>query len=367
MEREKRRKSDVLLGVFVLSGLLIAAVMVLLVGRQNNLFTSTAQLQAQFSNVSGLALGAEVQLSGVEIGQVKAIRFPDWSNAGKASSKITVTMSISKKMLAWIRQDSVVRVSSKGLLGEKNINISMGSPSAATVKSGALLASTDPMDLSQAFDQAQEVLGHVTRTAAHIRKLFDELIKQDGGKMLAQSVLSIKNILREVEQGGGLIHQLVYAKRAGADYQKTMRELAQTTAWANKTAQRVESVMQSVQQNKSLVHSLLYDPAGEELLLATRDSLHAVTQMLQDVREQPGMLHNLLYEKRGAEVIDSLQGTLANLNHITSQIKEGEGSLGRLLTDTSVYEDLKLILGDVRRNKVLKALIRYAISQQEDQ
>ncbi|MEM7495731.1 MAG: MlaD family protein [Myxococcota bacterium] len=321
MQRDTRRTSDVLLGAFVLLGLLIAAVMVVLVGRQSNLLTPTAQLQARFSNVSGLALGAEVQLSGVEVGQVKAIQFPDWSNRDKASSKITVTMSVSKKMLAWIRQDSVVRVSSKGLLGEKTINISIGSPHAAAVNSGDLLQSMDPMDLSQAFDQAQEVLAHVTRTAAHIRKLFDELIKQDGGKMLAQSVLSVKNILREVEQGGGLIHQLIYAKQAGSDYQKIMQDLA-------KTAGRLESIM-------------------------------------QDVREQPGILHSLLYEKQGAEVIDSLQGTLADLRHITSRIKEGEGSLGRLLTDTSVYEDLKLILGNVRRNKVLKALIRYAISRQE--
>ena len=55
---------------------------------------------------------------------------------------------------------------------------------------------------------------------------------------------------------------------------------------------------------------------------------------------------------------------LVDLRQITSRIKDGEGSVGRLLTDTSVYEDLKLILGNVRRNKVLKALIRYAISQQ---
>lgn len=320
MQRDARRTSDVLLGTFVLAGLFMAAVMVVLVGHQSNLFTPTAQLQAQFSNVSGLALGAEVQLSGVEVGQVKAIQFPDWSHSDKAGSKITVTMSVAKKMLAWIRQDSVVRVSSKGLLGEKTINISIGSLHAEPVKSGDLLQSTDPMDLSQAFDQAQEVLTHVTRTAAHVRKLFDELIKQNGGKMLAQSVLSVKNILREVEQGSGLIHELIYAKQAGSDYQKIMQDLAKTT-------QRLESIM-------------------------------------RDVHEQPGVLHSLIYEKRGAEVIDGLHGMLVDLRQITSRIKDGEGSLGRLLTDTSVYEDLKLILGNVRRNKVLKALVRYAISQQ---
>ena len=46
-------------------------------------------------------------------------------------------------------------------------------------------------------------------------------------------------------------------------------------------------------------------------------------------------------------------------------IKEGKGTVGALLTDHSVYEDLKILLGNVGRNRSLRALVRYSISRDE--
>jgi hypothetical protein len=39
--------------------------------------------------------------------------------------------------------------------------------------------------------------------------------------------------------------------------------------------------------------------------------------------------------------------------------------VGALLVDPSVYEDLKAVLGNVERNDVLRALVRYSIKQDE--
>lgn len=41
---------------------------------------------------------------------------------------------------------------------------------------------------------------------------------------------------------------------------------------------------------------------------------------------------------------------------------QGEGSLGGIVNDPTVYEDLKTVLGNVKRNRILRALVRYAIS-----
>jgi phospholipid/cholesterol/gamma-HCH transport system substrate-binding protein len=37
------------------------------------------------------------------------------------------------------------------------------------------------------------------------------------------------------------------------------------------------------------------------------------------------------------------------------------------MVDPSVYEDLKVLLGNVQRNEVLRALVRYSIKQDEGQ
>ena len=50
-----------------------------------------------------------------------------------------------------------------------------------------------------------------------------------------------------------------------------------------------------------------------------------------------------------------------------SDVRAGKGTLGSLLTDPSVYDDIKVLLGNVSRNRSLKALVRYSIKQDEQQ
>jgi len=56
---------------------------------------------------------------------------------------------------------------------------------------------------------------------------------------------------------------------------------------------------------------------------------------------------------------------MSNLNQVSGDLKQmltdmraGKGTLGALLVDPSVYEDLKLMLGNVERNRTLRALVR---------
>jgi phospholipid/cholesterol/gamma-HCH transport system substrate-binding protein len=54
-----------------------------------------------------------------------------------------------------------------------------------------------------------------------------------------------------------------------------------------------------------------------------------------------------------------------DLRSIVSGVKNGKGTLGALLVDPSVYDDLKALLGNVERNQVLRALVRYSIKQDD--
>ncbi len=46
-------------------------------------------------------------------------------------------------------------------------------------------------------------------------------------------------------------------------------------------------------------------------------------------------------------------------------MKAGKGTIGALLVDPSVYEDIKALVGNVERNQVLRALVRYSIKQED--
>ena len=65
------------------------------------------------------------------------------------------------------------------------------------------------------------------------------------------------------------------------------------------------------------------------------------------------------------EALNNVNAITADLKVIVAGIRQGKGTVGALLVDPSVYEDMKLVLGNVERNDVLRALVRYSIKQDE--
>ena len=53
-------------------------------------------------------------------------------------------------------------------------------------------------------------------------------------------------------------------------------------------------------------------------------------------------------------------------NTFTAELIAGQGTLGALVVDPTVYEQLVQVLGGVGRSRVLRALVRYAISRDDE-
>ena len=96
---------------------------------------------------------------------------------------------------------------------------------------------------------------------------------------------------------------------------------------------------------------------------ATIDEIH---KDLTAIREGNGLAHAVLYGD------DSTQHVMTNLNAISddvraivSGVRQGKGTIGALLVDPTIYEDLRSAIGNVERNEVLRALVRYSIKADE--
>lgn len=60
-----------------------------------------------------------------------------------------------------------------------------------------------------------------------------------------------------------------------------------------------------------------------------------------------------------------IKGSLKNLNQILEKINHGQGSVGALINDPTLYDDLKAMVGQVNRNRVMRNLIRQTIKDTE--
>src|SRR5580704_15033392 len=141
------------LGLFMLATLAILAACVFLVGRQESKFGSNYLVRSDFDNVIGLSEGADVRVGGIRKGTVRSIRLPKTPDG-----KVVVTMDLAKDTQTIIKQDSVAFIQSEGLLGDKYVEISFGSVDAAGLKGGEMIDSQPPLDISDLFQKANQML-----------------------------------------------------------------------------------------------------------------------------------------------------------------------------------------------------------------
>ena len=136
-------------GVLVVMALVFLSIGVFLIGNKDFLFSSTYRLKAEFQNVAGLNNGAAVRIGGIHQGTVKEIDLPS-----QPDGKVTVVMNVKSETRNIIKKDSRASIKTEGLLGDKYVEISFGSPKADLIGEDGTIASEMQRDMSE---QAQQI------------------------------------------------------------------------------------------------------------------------------------------------------------------------------------------------------------------
>lgn len=105
-------------GIFVLIGLLCTAWLTIKLGRMELLSDDGYSLVARFNSVSGLRVGADVELAGVPVGRVTSI------SLDHKRSQAVVTLRMGKDVN--LSSDTIASVKTSGLIGDKYINLAPG-------------------------------------------------------------------------------------------------------------------------------------------------------------------------------------------------------------------------------------------------
>ncbi len=109
---------EIALGVFVLIGLICTAYLTVKLGRMEVFGGDGYEISARFGSISGLRVGAGVEISGVQVGRVSQVSL-DMANA-----QAMVTLYLDNKVK--LTEDTIASVKTSGLIGDKYINLSPG-------------------------------------------------------------------------------------------------------------------------------------------------------------------------------------------------------------------------------------------------
>src|SRR4051794_34796689 len=119
---DKEHRAAVRAGVFLATALIATAAVVFVLGNAHRLFDREATYAVYFPDVDGLKLDSPVRLGGLSVGRVEAITF----SSKMDDTRVRVQIRVSQDFTSRIRSDSIARVASRGLLGDKTVDISVG-------------------------------------------------------------------------------------------------------------------------------------------------------------------------------------------------------------------------------------------------
>ncbi len=129
------RKIDLELsvGVFMLAGILCLGYLSLKLARMEVLGKRGYEISAVFSDSGGLKRGASVVIAGVPVGRVRDVAMEDYE------AKVLLLLPEEVK----IQEDAIASIKTKGLIGQKYIQITPGA-SEDLIEPGGRIRETQP-------------------------------------------------------------------------------------------------------------------------------------------------------------------------------------------------------------------------------
>ena len=350
---------NIRVGIFVLGGLIFSGLVIFLIGDERRLFETATSFKATFSDVQGLKADAPIRMGGVDVGHVASVGY----GSQPGDSTIYVTLKVVSSEASRIKTDSVAKVASKGLLGDKMIEITRGKAKEA-IKPGGIIPSEEPDDM---FGKLGGMAGKADSVMDGVNKVTASLANEQLQSDLRASVASLNTVLRQVSEGDGYPHKFITDKAEAERISRMVESLDRTANELTVTLAEVRRVAARVESGPGFAHDLIYADGPKKEIAQFGNAAQEVAVALKGIHDSDSLVHDMMYggKGNGAEALNNVTAITADLRVIMAGIRQGKGTVGALLVDPSVYEDMKVLLGNVERNDVLRALVRYSIKQDE--
>ena len=135
----RRSALDLAVGVFVLLGILALGWLSVRLGKVDFFGGESYTVTADFPTTGGLKNGSTVEIAGVEVGRVTSIQL--------ANFQARVVMSLRQGVK--LSEDSIASIKTRGLIGEKFLQISPGGSERIIKPNGKLTEVEPPIDLEE--------------------------------------------------------------------------------------------------------------------------------------------------------------------------------------------------------------------------
>lgn len=308
-------------GFFFLLGILVLGVM-LEVGEKWNPFEKKIPYHTFLTSVTGLKVGDQVRLAGLEVGKITKIAITD--------SKIRIDFDVKPGTVVRTDTDASIRLTN--LLGGQFLGLSFGSPGAPLLPPGATVKGRDVANIDVIVENISDLTKDakvlVTDLNRNQQEVFGKIstLLDDNRDGLRGSITNLNSITAKLDHGEGSLAMLLNDKAL-------YHSVADATA-------SLKTIAGKIERGEGSFGKLVNDEAfyGE-----AKGALSEIRAGMKDVREIAGKI-NRGEGTMGKLVNDEalyteVRDTTRNIKEITRKINEGEGTLGKLVNEDKLYRD----------------------------
>ncbi len=330
--KKELRWSKLKVGLVITIAFLVLCLAVFFAGDIQSLFSKKVELRIQFRDVEGLRKGAPVWILGIEEGSVRDIRLDP-------AYGVIVTVAIQQRTLGYLKKNSHATILTMGLLGDKYIELSTGSPDANPIQLGDLLKGTTEMGLKQVMETSAEAVGKMSQ---FINKMDNLVTKIEGGQGTIAKLLNdptlYDNLNRATTRLSALVDDLKSARG-------TLGLLIQDPSVYNKLLAATSSLdefSKRINESSGTLKSLIEDPS---LYNKTMDAASQIQAFGTKLNESQGTLKKMIEDPT---VYENLNKDLKELSSILEKIEKGQGLAGAFIQDTELSRELKEALAELK-------------------
>jgi phospholipid/cholesterol/gamma-HCH transport system substrate-binding protein len=309
--------SEAKVGLFVLLGVVLLVYMSLRLGGIKLGGEDGYTIFVEFDSAAGLDPNAPVRVAGVEVGRVKSITLKD----SKAHLELQIQPDVK------IGKDFTAVLTTKGLLGEKYLELTPGQPGAPPLKEGESLTRT------RSYADIDRLIRTMTEVSDDVKEITESISSVLGGDEGEQTV---GNIVRNIEELTFRLNRIV--AKNDEQFESVMKNLDSFTALLNEEGPAITSGLRVAIKNlnESLVkttdnlNGMIDENRGN--LKEGIDNLKTASLSLQQAMET--------VNKVTKEVGPGVAKTMDSVSSIAKKIDDGEGTIGKLVNDKTLHENI---------------------------
>jgi len=294
---ESKSKREVIVGFFILLGLVFFISGVLVIGNLSGTFKSRLNVISIFDDVGGLKAGNNIWFSGVKIGTISNLQF-------SSRSEVMVVMKIDRKATPFIHKDARVKLSSEGFIGNKLLIIYGGSSRSPHIGEGDTLQSDKTLSMEEMMTTLQENNKNLLTITADFKDLSQGLMKGNGtiGKLFTDE--DLYNHLKEASSS---------LQKASENAQQLIKSLALFGEGLNKKGTLANELITDTTVFKSIKSST-------SQLSNMSDSASVIINNLKEASQRTNTpLGVLMHDQESGE---NLKNILKNLESSSVKLSE---------------------------------------------